>query len=151
MDAAVKSGSLDLRRIIGICVGRVACTIAQILLNAFRDRAQSTLDERVRRRFLLYAFIACARVDLPTSERTEVRRDLNVTGDGYQGAPVWNALKSLADVLGVGVQVSAQAWALWDALRGQPSGRLMAVFTLLSETIPWLSLYGVFETSRGGG
>ena len=96
MDAAVKSGSLDLRRIISICVGRVACTIAQILLNAFRDRAQSTLDERVRRRFLLYAFIACARVDLPTSERTEVRRDLNVTGDGYQGAPVWNALKSLA-------------------------------------------------------
>ena len=149
MDRAIKTRSLDMHGIARICDYHVSSTVLSIVLEEINSRVDWKLSMRVRRQFSLYGFMAYARLDLQTFQRPEVQRDLRSVSDVYVGTTVWHTLKSVTDLVGTGLRLSTQAYALFNVLKGQPDGLLMATFALGLEVLPLLWEYRDFAFTSG--
>ena len=151
MEVAIETRTIDTRHLLLICAGRLACTLAQLVLNNTTTTAENTLNARIRRWFAQHQFDAYARLDLPTYGRTDVQSKLAQSSDDYFGRTVvWQTLKMSMEIVSAVAQLGAEAYVLVNALKGQRDGLLLAGVTMLSETVPLLSRFDVFSVETGG-
>ena len=135
--------------IVRICAGRMACTFATVALGEIKSHIQTTLSRRIKRQSAMHLFIASARLDVPTYDRADVQQGLQDIGWDPDQSALWGTLKSATQIVATVVRVGAQAYALFNVLRGQPDVRWMAATTLLVETLPLLTNHMVFRDSGG--
>ncbi|KAI0716185.1 P-loop containing nucleoside triphosphate hydrolase protein [Cerioporus squamosus] len=148
MEVAIETRTIDTHQLLLICAGRLACTFARLVLYNTLTKAENTLNARIRRWFSLHQFRACARLDLPTYGRTEVRSQLAASSDDYYGRTVvWQTLKMAMEIVSTTAQLVAESFVLVNALRGQTDGLLLAGVTMISETVPLLSQFDVFSVA----
>lgn len=63
---------------------------------------------------------------------------------------MWQTLRTATEHASLCTHFSAQAFVLFKALQGQKGGRLLALITLLSETVSWLSYRFALYSLNGG-
>lgn len=150
MEVAIETRTIDTHQLLLICGGRLACTFAHIVLYNILTKAENTLNARIRRWFSLHQFRAYARLDQPTFGRTEVQSQLSASSDDHFGRTVvWQTLKMVMEIVSTTAQLGAESFVLLNALRGQSDGLLLAVVTMISETVPLLTQFDVFSTATG--
>ncbi|RPD56250.1 HlyB/MsbA family ABC transporter [Lentinus tigrinus ALCF2SS1-7] len=148
MEGAIETRTIDTHGLLLICAGRLACTLVQLVLNNTSTKAENTLNARIRRWFSQHQFSAYARLDLPTYGRTEVQSKLAASADDYFGRTVvWQTLRMMMDIVSAVAQLGAEAYVLFNALKGQRDGLLLAGVTMISETVPLLSRFEVFSVA----
>ena len=121
-----------------------------IVLQNIRARARNALNLRIRRWFALHTFMAYARLDVPTFARREVQTQLSTASDDHGQTVMWQTLRTATEHASLCTHFSAQAFVLFKALQGQKGGRLLALITLLSETVSWLSYRFALYSLNGG-
>ena len=150
MEGAVATRTVDTELLLGICAGRIACTIASMVLGHVRERAQKKLNARIRRWYALHSFHARARLDLPTYAQSSVQRQVSDASDNMWGQTVvWQTLELATDIVSAATQLVASSAVLFQVLKDQPDGAVLATLTLFGETYYWLSQFKAFRTARG--
>ena len=150
METVIETRTIDTQHLLLICAGRLACTLSQIALKNIEIKAENTLSARIRRQFSQHHFRAYARLDLPTYARTDVQSALEASTDDYFGRTVvWQTLELATDIVSAATQLVASSAVLFQVLKDQPDGAVLAMLTLFGETYYWLSQFRAFRTARG--
>ena len=133
-----------------ICLGKIACILAEVAIRKIKTRAQTRLQLRLRLQSSLLAFIAAARLDVPTSERAELQESLcRAEYNSFDQTAALTALTMAAGIVGTGIRVGSQAFALMKVLKGKPDAGWMTAATLAVEMLPLLTRYGLLEPRCG--
>ncbi|KAI0743363.1 hypothetical protein C8Q80DRAFT_1106739 [Daedaleopsis nitida] len=149
LQVAIDTRTVDKTELLRICTARLACSLACRVLKIVMAQVQKPLIHRTRRRFEVLLFYARARLDLPTYESTNIRRQLDDASQEFLGRSVaWQALEKIVIVIRTGLQLTAQTAVLWEVLSHQRDGILLAILSLSSQGAYWLSTLGAFETAR---
>ena len=150
MEGAVATGTVDTELLLGICAGRIACTIASMVVGHVRQRAQKKLNARIRRWFALRAFEAKARLDVPTFNLTGVQNQLAAASGDSHYSVVWQTMQMGMEIVGTTTKLGTQMFALLSTLRGDDDGRVMVLATLVAETVPMLRNLSIFSMAEKG-
>ncbi len=144
MQIAIDTRTVDKDRLIHICAGRIACTIATHLVKFLRGRLRSSLVWRIRQWSEAHIFRARARLDVPTYQMASVQRQLDdITPSPFMPPVVWSTIEMLSGFVRAATQATAQVVVLARTLGGQRDGYFLAGLTLSSQTIQWLSSTGL--------
>ena len=150
MEVALEQRTVDTRKLLRICAGRFACTIVAMILQKIASSAERKVNTRIRRWFALRAFQAYVRLDVPTFSRLAVQSQLSATTEDFTGRTViWETLRMVTDVVSKCATLTAQGFVLFNALRGQKDGRLLALTTLASEVLPFMTNMMAFRQTIG--
>ena len=143
MEAAAEQSVVDTKRLLLICAGRVVCAIANKLLNNAHTKINTRISARVSRSYALRSFSAHAKLDLPTSERRDVKHQIMrlSTSELFGMSAVWQPVATACNMLGASLQLGAQSFVLLNVLRGQRNGALLACLTLVAEMMPIFRLF----------
>ena len=134
MDDINQTSTVDTRRLLQACAGRIACTIASTVLQHIRRKANARLDRRIQRWHSQRSFEARARLDLPTfGLRTTQAAVAGLSNSGR--SMVWQALRIAIEMFSNGVRLVTQALALIDVLQGHGDERLLTWMTLAAESL----------------
>ena len=150
MEGAVATRTVDTELLLWICAGRIACTIASMVLGHVRERAQKKLNARIRRWFAVRTFEATARLDVPTFNLTSVQNQLGTAGGNSHYSVVWQTMQMGMEIVSTATNLGAQVFALMSMLRGGGDGRGMAFATLVAETVPMLRNLSIFSMAERG-
>ncbi|TFK85028.1 P-loop containing nucleoside triphosphate hydrolase protein [Polyporus arcularius HHB13444] len=146
---AVETRTVDKERLLRIAAGRIACTTAGFFFERIQRTVEKPLNAHIRRWWALHCFHAYARLDYPTYNKTEVKRQLQDTTDDYYGqSVVWRTLELVTDIVSIITRLVAQTLVLVQVLRGQPDGPLLAVLTLSAEVVVYAARMPVFQSAR---
>lgn len=151
MQIAIDTRTVDKDHLIHICVGRIACTIANHVIKFLRNRLRSSLVWRIKHWSDAHIFRARARLDVPTYQLSSVQRQLDdITPSLYMAPVAWRTIEMLSGFVRAATQATAQVAVLAQTLGGQKDGYLLAGLTLSSQTIQWLSRAGLISTRAQG-
>lgn len=143
LDVAVQTRSVHARRLLRICAARIACTVAKLALGRVRTRAENTLNSRISRFFKLHTFRAFARVDVPTFADRSVREQLHeAASDHSDRTVVFSMFRLVTQIVSGSVQLGTEMYVLLNALKDQKHGQLLALVTLVVESIAYLTKWG---------
>ena len=147
---AIDTRTVDKARLFKICAGRIGCSLAEMVLYRIRKRVETPLNARIRRWYALHSFHARARLDLPTYAQSSVQRQVSDASDNMWGQTVvWQTLELATDIVSAATQLIASSAVLFQVLKDQPDGAVLATLTLFGETYYWLSQFRAFRTARG--
>ena len=147
--AAVETRTVDKERLLRIAAGKLACTVAGFCFDRIRRVVERPLNAHIRRWWALHSFHAYARLDHPTYNKTEVKRQLQDTTDDYYGQSViWRTLELVSDIVSIVTRLVAQTLVLVQVLRGQPDGPLLAILALLAEAVVYAVRMPIFRSAR---
>ncbi|KAI0716183.1 P-loop containing nucleoside triphosphate hydrolase protein [Cerioporus squamosus] len=147
--SAIETRTVDKERLLRIAAGRIACTTAEFFFDRIQKKVEKPLNARIRRWWALHCFHAYARLDHPTYNKTEVKRQLQDTTDDYYGQSViWRTLELVTDIVSIVTRLVAQTLVLVQVLRGQPDGPLLAVLTLSAEALVYAARMPIFQSPR---
>ena len=151
MEVALKTGTVDSQQLVYICAGRIGCMIVSMVLRIIRKGAQGRLSGEIRRWSALHSFKARARLDVPTFSSIEVQSQLGALQfDYYDRTAIWQMLQLLTETASKSAHLGAQAFVLFNALRGQQGGTFMILATLVSETMPFALYISMLSESSSG-
>ncbi|TBU55005.1 HlyB/MsbA family ABC transporter [Dichomitus squalens] len=148
VEVAVTTRTVDTELLLKICAGRIACTIANMVLGELHRCAQKTLNARIRRWFAMRAFEANARLDVPTFNLPSVQGQLAAASGGSYHSVVWQTMQMGMEIASTAPRLGSQVYALLRALRTDSDGRVMMLVTLLVETVSMLRDLSIFSTAE---
>ncbi|RPD56247.1 P-loop containing nucleoside triphosphate hydrolase protein [Lentinus tigrinus ALCF2SS1-7] len=146
---AIETRTVDKERLIRIAAGRLTCTVASFFLDQIRAKVERPLNAHIRRWWALHCFHAYARLDHPTYNKTEVKRQLQDTTDDYYGQSViWRTIELASDIVSIVTRLVAQTLVLVQVLHGQPDGPLLAVLTLFAQVLVCAADMPILRSTR---
>ncbi|KAI0779878.1 hypothetical protein C8Q74DRAFT_1456295 [Fomes fomentarius] len=149
MQIAIDTRTVEKVDLFRICTGRIICGLAVRLMYAVETSTRRPLTARIKRYYSIVLFHARARLDLPTYESTSIQRQLDeASQDTFNRTVAWETLDTVLIISRAGMQLVAQTFVLWEVLRGQRDGVLLAFLTLSSQGTYWLSSIGSFQPAR---
>ncbi len=150
MQIAIDTRTVEKDDLFRICAGRIICGLAVRLMYAVETWTRRPLTARIKRYYSVELFHARARLDLPTYESTSIQRQLDeASQDTFNRTVAWETLDTVLIISRAGMQLVAQTFVLWEVLREQRDGVLLAFLTLSSQGTYWLSSIGSFQPARG--
>ncbi|KAF9242363.1 P-loop containing nucleoside triphosphate hydrolase protein [Melanogaster broomeanus] len=124
VETAVESRTVDKDVLLQVAAGRVACTVAERLLQYSRSRISHPLNMAIKQFYSSHIFHAMARLDVPTFEDPAVQRQARVT----------------SNVIMTVIRLSSQVTVLIGVLRDQQDGPLLAVLSFSQSVFQWFSV-----------
>ena len=151
MRVAIETRTVDKDELFRICASRIACDVAIHILSVISTHViRHPLQSRILRWYDVRLFQARARLDVPTYETTNVQRQLDdASSINYGQSVAFQTLQMAVRITRTLAQLGAQVLVLLRVLSGQPDGILLAVLTITSQTVHWISAMKLFEPSRG--
>ncbi len=152
MEVALAERELNAYRLLFVCAGRIACTIATMLLEDVKYRAETKINCRIRKWFAQRSFRAYARLDVPTFSdgtlsRTSSRplRRISLAERRYG----IESLRMVTDFVSRCTALGAQTFVTFNALKEQRDGPLLARTT--AATVMTSYCLHTVAVSRDGG
>ena len=140
VETAVEKRTVDKDVLLHVATGRVACTIAERLLQYAKFRISTPLNLAIKQYYSTHIFHAMARLDLPTFEDPAVQRQLeSAWSTSWRSSVAWDTVQMVSSVLMSTIRLLSQLSVLVSVLRHQRDGTLLAVLSFSQSLFQWFS------------
>lgn len=140
VETAVEKRAVDRDVLLHVAAGRVACTIAERLLQYSKYHISHPLNLAIKQFYSTHIFHAMARLDLPTFEDPVVQRQLEgAWSTSWKSSVAWDTIRMTSNVLMTAIQLLSQLSVLISVLRNQQDGTLLALLTFSQSLFQWFS------------
>ncbi|TCD60798.1 hypothetical protein EIP91_009511 [Steccherinum ochraceum] len=147
VQVAVDTRSVDKLFLTQITIGLTAVELLLRISFYSKTSISRPLSARIKQFYSGHLFHANARLDVPTFDDAAIQRQLEAASNVQGTSVAWSTLKNVFTLLAVILQVTSQASVLWQVLKDQPDGPLLAFLSVaysLSEIFTWTG-----QASRG--
>lgn len=133
--------SVDKDVLLQVAAGRVACTVAERLLQYSRSRIALPLNMAIKQFYSAHIFNAMARLDVPTFEDPAIQRQLeSAWSTSWKSSVAWETIEVTSNVIMTIIRVLSQVSVLIGVLRDQQDGTLLAVLSFSQSLFQWFSV-----------
>ncbi|KAF9229816.1 P-loop containing nucleoside triphosphate hydrolase protein, partial [Gyrodon lividus] len=141
VETAVEQRTVDKDVLLQVAAGRVACAVAERLLQYSRSRISLPLNMAIKQFYSSHIFHAMARLDVPTSEDPAVQRQLeSAWSTSWKSSVAWETIEVTSNVLMTIIRLLSQVSVLIGVLRDQQDGPLLAVLSFSQSLFQWFSV-----------
>lgn len=140
VETAVEKRTVDKDVLLHVAAGRVACTVAERLLQYSKFHISHPLNLAIKQFYSTHIFHAMARLDLPTFEDPAVRRQLeSAWSTSWKSSVAWDTIQMTSSVLMTTIRLLSQLSVLISVLRNQRDGTLLALLSFSQSLFQWFS------------
>ncbi|KAG8220222.1 P-loop containing nucleoside triphosphate hydrolase protein [Butyriboletus roseoflavus] len=140
VETAVEKRTVDRDILLHVAAGRVACTIAERLLQYSKYHISHPLNLAIKQFYSTHIFHAMARLDLPTFEDPAVQRQLeSAWSTSWKSSVPWDTIQMTSNVLMTAIRLLSQVSVLITVLRRQQDGTLLALLSFSQSLFQWFS------------
>lgn len=129
VQVAVDTRTVDRMFLTQVTGGLVFIKLTALFVNQAKVYISVPLGSRLKQYYSVHLFQARARLDLPTFDDEAVQRHLDDASHIQGQSVAWSTLKSIFGLASVIIQVVSQASVLWQVLKNQPDGALLAALS----------------------
>ncbi|KIJ59811.1 hypothetical protein HYDPIDRAFT_118060 [Hydnomerulius pinastri MD-312] len=141
VETAVEKRTVDKDVLLQVAAGRVACTVAERLLQYSRSRIALPLNMAIKQFYSAHIFNAMARLDVPTFEDPAIQRQLeSAWSTSWKSSVAWETIEVTSNVIMTIIRVLSQVSVLIGVLRDQQDGTLLAVLSFSQSLFQWFSV-----------
>ncbi|KAI5989752.1 P-loop containing nucleoside triphosphate hydrolase protein [Pisolithus albus] len=137
VEMAVEKRTVDKDILLRVAGGRIACTVAERILQYCRSRVTVPLNRSIKQYYSTHIFQAMARLDLPTFEDPAVQRQLeSAWTTSWKSSIAWETIEITTNMFMTFIRLLSQLSVLINILRDQRDGPLLAYPQLLTVSFP---------------
>ena len=140
VETAVEKRTVDKDVLLHIAAGRVACAVAERLLQYSKYHISHPLNLAIKQFYSTHIFHAMARLDLPTFEDPAIQRQLEgAWSTSYKSSVAWETIRLTSNVIMTVIRLLSQLSVLISVLRHQRDGTLLALLSFSQSLFQWFS------------
>ena len=140
VETAVEKRTVDKDVLLHVAAGRVACTIAERLLQYSRYHISRPLNLAIKQFYSTHIFHAMARLDLPTFEDPAIQRQLEgAWSTSWKSTVAWDTIQLTSSVIMTMIRLLSQISVLISVLKHQQDGTLLALLSFSQSLFQWFS------------
>jgi hypothetical protein len=150
VETAVEKRTVDKDVLLHIAAGRVACAIAERLLQYSKYQISHPLNLAIKQFYSTHIFHAMARLDLPTFEDPAIQRQLEgAWSTSHRSSVAWETIRLTSNVVMTVIRLLSQLSVLISVLRHQRDGTLLALLSFSQSLFQWFSGRHLVSNSLG--
>jgi hypothetical protein len=138
VQTAVEQHTIDARFLLKIAGGRALCGVAEQLIDYALDNVSTALNGHSRQFYSTRIFHTMARLDVPTWNDPAVTGQINALSPASYRTAAWGAIETFVDTGSSLLRMFSQAVVLFDVLKGQRDGQLLALLSFVSDLVSYL-------------
>ncbi|KAI6011686.1 P-loop containing nucleoside triphosphate hydrolase protein [Pisolithus microcarpus] len=143
VEVAVEKRTVDKDILLRVAGGRIACTLAERILQYCRSRITVPLNRSIKQYYSTHIFQAMARLDLPTFEDPAVQRQLeSAWTTSWKSSIAWETIEITTNMFMTSIRLLSQLSVLINILRDQRDGPLLAILSFSQCLFQWFSMRG---------
>ncbi|KAG9310293.1 P-loop containing nucleoside triphosphate hydrolase protein [Chiua virens] len=140
VETAIEKRTVDKNVLLHVAVGRMACSIAQRILQYAKFRITHPLNLAIKRFYSTHIFHAMARLDLPTFEDPAVQRQMeSAWSTSWTSSVAWETIQMTSNILTTAIRLLSQVSVLLAVLRHQRDGMLLALLSFSQSLFTWFT------------
>lgn len=149
VQTAVEQRSVDKQLLLHIAAGRFICSIIERLLRICKARLAIPLNMRIRQHYSVHIFHAMARLDYPTWDDPSIRGQLESTHSNSRTSLAWSTVVLISRIISTTIQLLSQISVLFQVLKDQRDGPLLAILSFAHVLVQWRTERGVMSMHAG--
>ncbi|KAJ3931351.1 MAG: P-loop containing nucleoside triphosphate hydrolase protein [Lentinula lateritia] len=127
---AIEQRTVDRQLLFRVASSRVACSIADLILQHMSKRISRPLNARIKQYYTVHMFSVLARLDVPTYDDPLVQRQLEQAfPSNSRQTVIWRTVVGVINMGSTAIMLLSQLSVLSNVLKNQQDGTLIAILS----------------------